>query len=282
MTANTPDSIQTKKDAKGSYDPQVGAAAQANTALAERTQAWTEDFYAQHITPMLEAMSKATADDNTRQGALFDMNMSQAKLQDERYRGQGIPAEDAYYQMVKDYSAPEEQERQAQGALGDVRTAAGVQQQNLTRTMAASGVDPTSPAAIAARSDMAVQGAAMEAAAQTRARSAAQALGMQLKSDAANFGRGGQSGILQFGAAAGGNSSAAAGSAQSGVGSAVSGAAPMQGAFGIAQKAYGANLDAYAGMNQASISANAQMKGGLMSGLGSMAGLAMGGYFGGK
>ena len=39
-----PDRTQCKKNAKGQYDPQVGAAAAANTALAERAQSWTEDF----------------------------------------------------------------------------------------------------------------------------------------------------------------------------------------------------------------------------------------------
>ena len=248
-----PDRMQWKKDAKGQYDPQVGAAAAANTALAERTQNWTEDYYAKVITPALEAMTKATGQNTEQQGKLFDLNFNEANLQDERYRKLGLPAEDRYYKMVDEYSSADEQERQAQRAIGDVRTAAAGAEATRRRKFQGLGIDPTSPAALSASTDMAVQSAAVEAAAATHAREAAKTLGMSLTADAANFGRGGASGVIGFGDAAGRNSSNAATVAQGSTGQATGAASPMQGAFGIAQRAYGSNLDAYTSLNKVSM-----------------------------
>lgn len=246
------------KNDKHQYDPQVGAAAQANAAIAQKAESWNEDFYAQHVAPLLEASAKATEANTRQQGELFDLNKSQATLQDQRYRQLGIPAEDAYYKMVKDYSAPDEENRQATRALGDQRTAEQSQSQQLMRKFSGIGIDPTSPAALSAMSDQAVQNSAAEAGAATRARDAAKTLGMALTGDAANFGRGGQSGILGFGAAASGNSTSAAGVAQGAIGAASNGASNMNTGLGLASRAYGANLDAYTKLNAASMDAQAQ------------------------
>jgi hypothetical protein len=244
------DRYYSKKDAKGAFDPQVGAAAQAQTALAQHTQDWNEKFYNEQVAPVLQQMTKESEVNLGRQGELFDLNMAQAKQAADRYNTLGIPAEDAYYKMVKDYSAPDEQERQARAALGDVRTAAASQQQQMQRRFSGLGIDPTSPAALSAQSDIAVQQAATEAGAATRAREAAKTLGMQLTGDAANFGRGGQSGILGFGNAAGGAASAAASGAATAAGVAPGGAANVNAGLGLAQKAYGSNLDAYTTLNK--------------------------------
>ena len=211
----------------------------------------------------MEAMTVETARNTERQGKLFDLNMDQANLQDKRYRELGLPAEDRYHKMVDEYSAPEEETRQANAALGDMRTAKETNRAQTMRRFQGLGIDPTSPAALAAMSDNSVNDAALEAAAATRARSAAKSLGMSLTADAANFGRGASSGVLQFGGAAGGNASNAAQVSQAGSSSTGAGAAPMQNAFGIAQRSYGANLDAYAGLQKASMEAQAASSGGL-------------------
>jgi hypothetical protein len=176
--------------------------------------------------------------------------------------------------MVKDYSGPEEEQRQAAASLGDVRTAAAGQAAQQARQFRSLGIDPTSPAAMSAQSDVAVQNAATEAAAATRARSAAKALGMSLTSDAANFGRGGQSGILQFGGAAGGASSAALSGAQGTASIVPGGAANVNTGLGLAGKAYGSNLDAYTSLNKSSIDASAAENSAAAQGIGSALGLA--------
>ena len=238
---------------KNPYDPQIGAAAAAQAQTAQQAQQFNQDYFDKYVTPAMDEMIRSNKLNDDRQGQIFDQQMAESQLQDQRYKDLGIPAEDKYYQMVKDYSAPEEQEKQASAALGDVRTAAAGQQAQQTRRFSGLGIDPTSPAALAASSDFAVQQAATEAGAATRARDAAKATGMQLTSDAANFGRGGQSGILQFGSAAGGAASAAAQGATSAAATAPGGAAGVNTGLGITQKAYGSNLDAYSELGKQSI-----------------------------
>jgi hypothetical protein len=242
-----------KKDAKGAYDPQVGAAAAAQTALAQQAQQWNQDFYTQQVAPSLQAMTEQTKESTAQQNQLFQLNMQQTQQAADRYNTLGIPAENAYYKMVSDYSAPAYQEQQAAASLGDVRTAAATQQQAAQRQMQGLGIDPTSPAALSAQTDVAMQNAANEAAASTRARSAAQALGMSLTSDAANFGRGEASNIAQFGGAASSNASAALGGTQGTAQVAPGGAANVNAGLGLAQRAYGSNLDAYTTLNKASM-----------------------------
>jgi hypothetical protein len=266
------DRYYSKKDAKGAFDPQVGAAAQAQTALAQHAQDWNEQFYNEQVAPVLQQMTKESEVNLGRQGELFDLNMAQAKQAADRYNTLGIPAEDAYYKMVKDYSAPDEQERQARAALGDVRTAAASQQQQMQRRFSGLGIDPTSPAALSAQSDIAVQQAATEAGAATRARDAAKTLGMQLTGDAANFGRGQASSVLGFGNAAGGAASAALSGAQGTAATAPGGAANVNAGLGLAQKAYGSNLDAYTTLNKASMDQTSAAYQGLGQAIGGLGG----------
>jgi hypothetical protein len=105
---------------------------------------------------------------------------------------------------------------------------------------------------------------------------------MQLKSDAANFGRGGQSAVLGYGGAASGATNAAFGAAQGGLAGANSGAAVNQAGYGLGLKGYGANLDAYTSLNKASMEASAQSQAGLGNFLGTIGAAAMpaGGLFG--
>jgi hypothetical protein len=226
-------------------DPQVAAAAASNASTAQQAENWNENFYNQYVAPSLTSATAASQQNTAQQQQIFNLTQSEAQLQNQRYQQLGIPAEDAYYKMVQDYSAPAKQEEQAQAAIGDARTAQAGQAATQARQMQSLGVDPTSPAALSATSDMAVQNAAVQAKAATDARRGAQQLGMQLTSDAANFGRGGQSGILGFSGAASGASSAGTSGANQTAAVVPGGAANVNAGLGLAQKAYGANLDAF-------------------------------------
>jgi hypothetical protein len=267
--------VHTGKKTKNPYDPQIGAAAQANAALAEKAQTFSQDYFEKYIGPALEQMKTESNSNIKRQDALYADSKSDADLSRQRYQKFGIPAEDKYFKMAQDFSAPEEEERQAGLALGDVTTAQGVRQQTLQRQLQASGVDPSSPAAISAMSDNTMMGAAAAAGAQTRARSAAKSLGMQLTSDAANFGRGGQSSVLAFGQAAGGNANAAQGAAGAQLNSAPAGAGVVQNGIGLGLKGYGANLDAYSGLGKASMESQGAAASGLGNFLGTIGAAAM-------
>lgn len=262
------------KGGKNKYDPQIGEAAKANAALAARAQDFSENFTNTYLVPLTQQMVKESDTNLERQGKLFDIQYGQAQLQDERYRKLGIPAEDRYYDMVSNYSEGSEQTRQADRALGDVRVAASNAKKGTSRQLASLGIAPNSPAAIAAVSNLNVQQGAMEAAAATRAREAAKTLGMSLTADAANFGRGGQAGILSFSQGAGGSAGQALGGAQSSIGAASGGAAVNQGAYGLGIKAYGQNLDAYTQLGKQSMQSSSG--GGILGGLGKLAGTWVG------
>lgn len=260
-----------KPDNKPQTDPAVGQAAAANAAVAGKAEAWNEDFYTTHVAPLLESMSKATDQNTAQQEDQYTKNSAASAQQTERYNRLGIPAEDAYYKMAKDYSSPDEEQRQASLALGDQRQAEASSSGALMRKFSGIGVDPSSPAALAAMSDQAVQNAAAEAAAQTHARAAAKSLGMQLTSDAANFGRGGTSATLAFSNAASGNSSAGAQGTVNAAATAPGGASPVNNGLGIASRAYGANLDSATSINNA----NLQQQGAASQGLGQFLGLGL-------
>jgi hypothetical protein len=242
-----------RKAKKNAYDPQIGEAAKANTALAQQAQDWNKDYFEKYVAPAMAQLTTESQTNLDRQGKLFDIQYDQTKTAADRYKTLGIPAEDRYYKMVDEYSAPAEQEKQAAAALGDVRTAQAGQQQQMGRQLRGLGIDPSSPAALAARSDMAVQNAATEAGASTRAREAAKVLGMSLTSDAANFGRGGASGVLQAAGGAGGAANAGMSGAAAAAGTAPGGAANVNTGFGLAGKSYGANLDAYTSLGKTSM-----------------------------
>lgn len=129
-----------KKDVKNEYDPQIGAAAQANARLAERSMQFSEDYFTKYVAPALQQATRSQAQESANQKKLFDLNYSQATKARDRYEQYGIPAENSYYQMVRSYSEPQEQERQAALALGDVRTAAGSTRGQMMRQFASMSV----------------------------------------------------------------------------------------------------------------------------------------------
>ena len=265
------------KGGGSSYDPQMGAASARAAETADRAERFSEDYYTNVITPLLRDSTRASNEAQTKLGKLYDINATQTQQANDRYNQYGVPAEDSYYKMAGEYSEPEEFERQAQAAKGDLGAAAGAQQGGMLRQFASLGIDPSSPAATAAMSDIAVQNAASEAGAMNRARSAARTLGMQLKSDAANFGRGGQSGILQFGAGAQGNATGAFGVANQNLNTASTAANGVMSGYQTALSGFNNNTNAYASMGAADIKARSESGSGFGQLLGAVAGSAMGG-----
>lgn len=257
------------------YDPNISAAASRSAEIADRAEQFSETFYKNVVTPLLEQQSKSSLESQGKLGKLYDLNAEQMQLAGDRYKQYGIPAEENYYKMAQQYSEPQEMERQAEAAKGDFQTAAASQQQQLMRQYASLGIDPTSGAAQSVMGNNAIMGAAMQAAAMNRARNGARQLGMQLTADAANFGRGGQSGILQFGAGAQGNATGAFGMANAALGTGMqAGNGVLQG-YKVAADSYGNTMDAYSRMGSAQIQANAQANSAGMAGLGQLAGMGM-------
>lgn len=257
-------------------DPQVGEAAKMNAQTAKEQLEWTKQYFNDVLKPLAEREDERAQKAMEQQTQEYEDNRARALLQDERYRQYGIPAEDRYYKMVDDYSSEAEQERQANLAQADVVNAAQVQQQNLQRQLAAAGIDPTSPAAIAAATDASVMNAATQASAANQARDAARKLGMALTADAANFGRGTTSNIAQFSQMATANSAAAQAAGNAGYQAALQGGGFVQQGYGLANQAYGQNLQSLTSAYNARTAASAGLAGANAAGMGSMIG-AVGG-----
>mgnify|MGYP006280369167 CR=1 FL=1 len=254
-------------------DPNVGAAQRQQAEVAERQQQFTEKYYMETVRPLIDRMTKASEQNYDQNQALFGLQFPQAQAQADQYQKYGLPAQEKYYQMVQQYSEPEEYERQAQAAMGDFTNAQQVQQANLNRDFASRGIDPTSGAAISANSQASVINAASQAAAANRARNAARAMGMQLTSGAADFASGRPaSNITMFAGGAGNATNSGFQNAGASIGYGNSGAAlPMQ-SYNMSANIYGQQMNTYADLAKAQAAADAQSSAGVGSFLGSVAG----------
>lgn len=256
-------------------DPNVGLAAQRQARIAEDTLAFVKDWSEKYTAPLTEEMTKSAATTREQQQKLFDLNYPQAQAAAEQMTKYGLPAQEAYYKMVQEYSAPEFQEQQAGLAMGDVTNAAANQQAQTDRALAARGIDPTSGAAIYARNSNQMANTAMAAAAANRARTAAQQLGMTLKSDAANFGRGGYANVGAASGVAGGAASAGFNTASGAIGAANQGGALNMQGYGMAGNMYGQQMGTYMQGATAYANAQAQEQSGLGNFLGTIGGAAI-------
>jgi Chaperone of endosialidase len=217
----------------------MSSAAASASQIAAQSEAFTENYFNTVMKPAVLAQTAQAAASSAKLDTMADLNISQMQQAADRYKQYGIPAEEAYYKQVQDYSAPAEQQRQALAAKGDIETAFSGQDAQATRAVGALGGGPLDVGRMAAmRTQQLPQRALIEANAMTRARNAAQQLGMQYTADAANFGRGGQSGILAFGQGAQGNMQT-----QSGINTQAAGVAGNAGGF--VQNGYNSAMQGY-------------------------------------
>src|SRR5690606_32187825 len=115
-----------------------------------------------------------------------------------------------------------------------------------------------------------------------RARQAAKELGMKLKMDAANFGRGGQSSVLAFGQASSNNLQAGFGGYMQGVqgmqgavGQAAGAGGMMNQGFGLAGNMYGQQMSTYGNLQGQAMQQQASNQAGFGQFLGTVAGAAI-------
>ena len=270
-----------KKTAKNQYDPQISASAKALADTSQQALDWSKQYYADVVTPLLKQQTEASVKAQEQMGNLYDIQAGQMKLAADRYKEYGIPAEQRYYDMVSKYSEPAEMERQAALAKGDMAMANANQAGALNRQLGSLGIDPTSGAALSARSNASVMNAAAEASAMNRARNAARTLGMQLTSDAANFGRGGLSAVQAMGqgaqAASAGGMGAATGALEGGIASGQG----VQAGYNSALSGMGNVMGNYTSLGNTSMQANAAMQGAMYGAIGSALGTAGGMWAGG-
>jgi hypothetical protein len=268
------------KGVKSDYDPQIGAAMTKSADTAAAAQNWSQNYYTNVITPMLQQQNQMAARAEGNQNTIFQTELPQLQAQAEQYQKYALPAQNRFYQQAAQFSSPQEMEREAGEAQSDSEQAIAAQNAARNRQMASLGIQANSPAAIEASQSAAVQNAANQTGAMNRARNTARQMGMNVSAQAAGFGNTGAQNITNFGSAAGAATNGAFGvanSALSGTNSAAS--VPMAG-YNTALSGYNNNVDAWAKLGSANIAADASTSLGTGLGklFGTLGGAAIGKY----
>jgi hypothetical protein len=265
-----------KKSVENKYDPQIGESARQVADTSREALEWSKQYYQDTVAPLLKQQTEASVKAQGQLSDLYGIQAEQMKLASDRYKQYGIPAEERYYNMVSQYNEPAEMERQAALAKGDVGQAIQNQQGALGRQMSSMGIDPTSGAAISARSTASVMNSAAEASAMNRARNAARTLGMSLTADAANFGRGGLAAVSTMGAGAQNASTGAAGVASNALNGGIAAGNGVQQGYGQAINGYSNVMGNYTSLGNNAMQASAAQTGAAWGALGSAVGLGAG------
>lgn len=100
------------------------------------------------------------------------------------YETYGKPMREDIYKAAQEYDTEANRERLAQEAIGDVKSAFGIQAQDAERRNQSFGINPTSGRSVGSVNAMGAMQAATEASAATRVRTAAEQLGLARKMDA--------------------------------------------------------------------------------------------------
>lgn len=189
-----------KKSSSSSLPPEYYEALEKQTELAEQQQQWFES----ELYPWLQAQT-----DIANKNAELDRELNQqnaewwqnyAKEQTDRQNAiadEYYNRQKEYYQPIEDqlraqaakYNDGVEAERQAGYAIGDVASAMSTQRQANNMRAQAYGVNPTSGAYQSQQNAMAIQQAALQAAAANQARAAAQELGWNKNLQLAQLGQ---------------------------------------------------------------------------------------------
>lgn len=164
-------------------DPNIGIAQQE---MAKISREYLENWKTEVWPAMKEQAEKqdVRADEQfaidkeiqTKQIAAADKTMAEFE--------RNAPSREAIYKEAEDYNTEQNKERIAAEAIGDVKTAFGVQAADLERRNQSYGINPTSGRSIATQNANSVLQAATSASASTRARNAAEQLGWAKKMDA--------------------------------------------------------------------------------------------------
>jgi hypothetical protein len=276
------------KGGKDAFQPQINSKDAAGAAAARDASGYgntasqfADSYYNQHVAPATAGAQDQSDTSrsalNTAANADTDTQQTQADLAN----NQGAAAQRNYYNMAANYNAPEEFERQAQLAKGDVGQAEANQELATQQRRAALGVDPTSGQAQAMSQQNQVSNTATEAQAMTNARNAARSLGMQLSQSAAQQGNQNVSNAVQAGQGATAASTGAFGVASGNVSAQNAGAAvPLQGKqLGIqgAQAAgniYNSQLGSFASLGNNSLNESQANKTNTVNNIGKAAGIA--------
>jgi hypothetical protein len=278
---------------EGGKDGGDAPAPDANIGIAQRqladlsTAQWNE--FKNNIYPELQ---KQTAAQNARLQGAYELSQEIAKKNMERadesyamYKKGAIPAMEKLKADADQFNTAAYQEQLASQAAGDIGQAAQVQREQTAMRQRAYGIDPTSGVAQGQANANSVMQAAATAAAMNQTREAAKQIGLQKQANVYNMYAGlpAQS-MNQSNTSLNANAQGtAAGQSQVGNAAAMSGvnnaaASTAMGGWGqvgtLGVQKYQADVGAY--------NAQQQAEGAMWGGVGTLAGMALGGPIGGQ
>ena len=255
------------------YDPQLGAAAAANAQTAADSLAFSKDYFTNTISPLLQKQQAQADISSGQQNQIFDTTFPLLQQQADMQTRYALPAQQRFYDLAGQYSSAAEADREAGIAQSDSEQANAAQNAAMTRRFASLGISANSPAAIEASQSAAVQNAANQVGAMTRARAAAKAMGMSISSQAAGFGNTGAQNVGSYGQGAGAASTGAFGIANGALSGADAAANPMFEGYNTALKGYDSNASMWGKVASANIAADASQS--LGAGLGKLVGAGL-------
>ena len=237
---------------------------------------FTKNFFDTYITPMIGKVTDATTSALDRNTEIYNLQKQQAADFKKEFDENGKPLIDLFSKTVQDFSTDEFADTQARLGIGDVRNQQANADQATDRALAARGINPGSPAAIAAKTQTQVPYAVAAASQAARARDLANTQKLNLQASGANLG-------VTLGQQTTTSGQAAASTVQSGAGipalnlNAVSGAQQAQyPGYDTAIKGYGTVLDAAASVNKQAQSDATRAAAQESSGFGDLIGTAIG------
>jgi len=164
-------------------DPNIGL---AQSKMAEISEKYLQNWETEVWPSMKEAAAKQEVRADEQFALDKEMQQKQMKAADLTMAeyNRNAPSREAIYKEAEDYNTAENKERIAGEAIGDIKTAFGVQAADQERKLQSYGINPTSGRSMNMANANSVLQAATEASAATRARNAADQLGWAKKMDA--------------------------------------------------------------------------------------------------
>lgn len=170
-------------------DPNVGKAELEEADVEQQEEGYLENTY---MPQQQAAETQANAIDQ-QEANVYEQTAAQQNAQSQSYYNQYentyAPLMDQMVSQASNYDTDGNFEQQAQLAIGDVNNTSNAQQQAQAMQMQSVGVDPTSGAYQSMWNANGINQSAQQAAAATRARTAAQQLGWNMEDQAAALGQ---------------------------------------------------------------------------------------------
>ncbi len=259
-------------------DPNIGIAAANTAAISKEALDFQKQMYEEYKPYMIK--EAATAEEASR------LQMDIARKQDAQADEYGAymkntfrPVEQSMVDEAMSYDNGVEGERMAGEAAAQVGESFGIGQRTMNRQMADQGVNVNDGAYAGGQRFMALKQAVATAGATNKARQDAKTIGWAKKADAAGLGRnlpGNQATAASLATSAAGAGVQSAGVGANGV---AQGASLMQQGYGTAIQGNNTAGNLYLGQYNAQMEgykASTQANNGLWSGLGTLAGAALG------